>query len=48
MMHRVPMDTGKILWGGIQEIHKREERHSNVGDVEGPICARVVHMGKGM
>ena len=48
MMHRIPVDMGKLLWGKIQEIHKRTEIHSNVVDVEDPICTGVVHMGKGM
>ena len=48
MMHKIPMDTGKMLWGKSQEIQKRAESHSNAGDVEDPICTGVVHMGKGM
>ena len=48
MMHRIPVDTGKMLWGEIEETHKRAESHSNVGDVEDPICTGFVHMEKGM
>ena len=46
MMHRIHVDTGKMLWGKSQEIHQSAESHSNAGDVEDPICARFFHMGK--
>ena len=48
MMHEIFVDTGNMLWGKIQEIHKRAESHSNAGDVEDPICAEFFHMGKDM
>ena len=48
MMHGILVDMGKMLWGEIQETHKRAGSHSNAGDVEDPICARFVHMGKGV
>ena len=48
MMHGIPVDMGKMLCGKIQEIHKRAGTHSNARDVEDPIYARIVHMGKGM
>ena len=48
MMHMIPVDTRKMIWGKSQEIHMITEIHSNDGDVEDPICVGVVHMGKGM
>ena len=48
MMHGIPVDTKKMLWEKIQEIHKRTESHSNAGDLGDTIYAGVVHMGKGM
>ena len=48
MTHGIPVSTKKTLWGKIQGIHKREECHSNVGDVEDPICSEFVHMKKVM
>ena len=47
-MHMILMDTVNMLWEKIQEIHKREESHSNARDVEDPICAGFFHMGNGM
>ena len=47
-MHRIPMDTGNMLWGKIQETHKRAGIHSNARDVEDPIFFGFVHIGKGM
>ena len=47
-MHKIPVDMRRMLWGKIQETHKREGSHSNDGDVEDPICVGFVHMGKGM
>ena len=47
-MHRIPMDMTKMLWGKIQETNKMAGSHSNVGDVDYPICTGFVHMGKGM
>ena len=47
-MRMIPVDTGNMLWGGIQDIHKRAESHSNDGDVEDYIYVGFVHMGKGM
>ena len=47
MMHKIPVDMGNMLWGGIQETHKMAGSHSNVGDVEDPICVGFFHMNKG-
>ena len=48
MTREIPVSMEKMLWGKIQGIHKREEYHSNAGDVEDPICVGFFHMKKGM